>query len=125
MQEFWYIGYSVFLSLVDATVSGQSEIKIDNYSLWLRRFFNYMGWNIGMNFWLMYNLCIFSNSVFLFYEIIFFFTVGKLRNELNDSIMTEENTLIYLQNSINKIKEFLEGFGYFLFFYFRYFIIQS
>ena len=56
MQEFWYIGYSVFLSLVDATESGQSEIKIDNYSLWLRRFFNYMGWNIGMNFWLMYNL---------------------------------------------------------------------
>ena len=50
MQEFWYIGYSVFLSLVDATESGQSEIKIDNYSLWLRRFFNYMGWNIGMNF---------------------------------------------------------------------------
>ena len=60
--------------------------------------------------------------VFLFYEVLFYFTAGKLINEVNDIMEqnnpTESNTRkIYLY--ISKCKLFLDGFGSFLFFYFR------
>ena len=60
---------------------------------------------------------------FFFYEVLFYFTSGKLVNEVKDILEHKddatESIVTKISLFIKKCKLFLDGFGSFLFLYFR------
>lgn len=57
--------------------------------------------------------------VCVFYEFLFYFSIGKLMNEQTDIFQTDESVFILMRSYVKKSKAFLNGFGSFLFFYLR------
>ena len=125
------------------TYRGEQEI---NFGLeFLGILAGYVSWNLGTNFkssiislvlpQLCFNICPFLIlrgglnifyrwlkfflSVFVFYEFLFYFSIGKLINEQIDIFQFEESVLNSLRSYVIKSKAFLNGFGSFLFFYMR------
>ena len=125
------------------TYRGEQEI---NFGLeFLGILAGYVSWNLGTNIkssiislvlpQLCFNIYPFPNSklrvkyilqmikvflsVFVFYEFLFYFSIGKLINEQIDIFQFEESVLNSLRSYVIKSKAFLNGFGSFLFFYMR------
>ena len=63
--------------------------------------------------------------VCVFYEFLFYFSIGKLMNEQTDIFQTEESVLNSMRRYVIKSKVFLNGFGSFLFYYLRLFWIKQ